>query len=655
MVSFFGLKIGGEKKKKSTKDAEISTPQTPNYDPAAVDDEFLDFKPYEASIYSLSRQDSGLSTLSKKSKLKGLKMPPFASKFGSSMVDLPQPPALRHHVSNPSFGRRWNTGSTTSLGFAPPPSFAQMARPSTSDGEKIRVNPLGAHSAQTSPITGLRGSGDPLVTGRDGGPPSTPSSAIPKSPLGQYELKLDLPSDFSSFADFGDFGTTVEAPAPLRIKKQASTRLPHEPQKETQPLQKPPTPPQSINDKETVETPASDLRPPSASSHRSIPPAFPISKPGPTSLPSPSTTPRASEEKSSITSTISRPPSRSTKKGSARPVIQNVRAKRDTLTINMQRRRSLQMKVEAAEKAGVPLPPSVDRPKTSNGRPFERPPPLTLNTGFNSSGNNRKEPRSAFLPNPPSLFTPISMKSPLRTQVGTPGQSNSPAPVNEVDSPTGSSIYNDDGDDGESNPPESPESTSPVIPLTGPLASPRFPPSSQSPYSYFGQPVNPWKDAIDTSHSRVPAIPPIPPRSLKRNPPTYDSGYCPSPSPLMPSFDRAAMPPSPADSRLRSGSESESLYARDPLEPPRIPAARSGAGSPTLRSFSRPRTPAATGEFTAPPIKRTQTAGHSFESNTGRQSRGGLKSPPRPVRAKTETSRRPPARAMEKNMGAEFI
>ncbi|KAI1309680.1 hypothetical protein F5Y03DRAFT_348562 [Xylaria venustula] len=558
------------------------------------------------------------------------------------MIDLPAPPSLRHHASNPSIGRRWGTGSSTSLSLAPP-NFNPTARPSTSDGKsRAWANPLKVDSAQNQINVGLKGPLSPALTVRDDGP-TTPSSAAPKSPLGRYELKLDLPENVSSFADFGNFGEAVEAPAPLRIKKQASTRLLAKPQVESQSLQKPPSPPQSIDDRDILVSPLpnptqlseDEMRPLGAQSHRSIPSGFSelqnvISNFGPSSLPSPSTTPRASEEKPPTTTISPRPPSLAPKRGNAKPIIQNVRAKRDTLTINPQRRRSLQMRIEAAEKGNIPPLSLVDRPKTSNSRRFlERPPPLTLNTGFRLSDG----PQSAPFPlNPPRSFTPTNLKSPLRVEFEV--QKKIDRPSSGIDSPTGSSIYEEDGDDDVYEHPPSPESTSPVMPLTGPLASPCFPPSSQSVYSYSSISTYPRKDDIESERSLSPPTPPVPPRSSRRHLPAADSSYWPSPSPIVPSLDRAAMSPSPAESRWRSESESS---AYEPLEPPRIPNVRSGAESPTFRSFSRPWTPTTRGEFTANPLKRAETAGRLLDTGTaiGSEVGAGLRPPPRSATVKT--------------------
>ncbi|KAI1734821.1 hypothetical protein F4680DRAFT_453554 [Xylaria scruposa] len=664
MVSFFGLKIGGEKKKKSSKDLEASAPKLRNLDDSnAIDSNFFDFKggpnpTYEASVYSVSRPESRQSSRSIKSKFKALKVAPFASnKFGSSMVDLPTPPSLRHHASNPSLGRRLNTGSSTSLSLAPP-SFNPMARPSTSDGRsKTWVNPLDVHFTRDSAKAGFKGPLSPASTTRDDGQPSTPLSAAPKSPLGQYELKLDLPENVSSFADFGNFGEIVDAPAPLRIKKSTSTRLTVKQQTESQSPQKPPSPPQSIVDKETsANSTSGPLQPPATQaqpSNRSIPSdleklRIPLSSFGPTSLPSPSTTPRASEEKPPTSSP--KPASPPAKRGNAKPIIQNVLAKRDTLTINAQRRNSLQMKIEAAEADTIPSLSLANRPKTSNsGRPFERPPPLTLNMGFRLNAADR---------NPRSL-TPVSVRSPLRSQVEIQGGSNRSALANEtweqrsIDSPGGSSVYDEDH---AYDYPPSPETTSPVIPLTGPLASPRFPPPSQSSGSHFGAFTFPREEEIDNDRTPSPTTPPIPPRSLKRNPLTPDSSYWPVPSPIVPSFDRAAMSPSPADSRVYSESGSEPLSIYEPLELPRISASRSGAESPTFRSFNRPWTSAGTASH----LKRAETTGTMSGLRMEGEFGGGLRPPPRSstvknTRPEVDAFKPPSTRVGGNGMGNGFI
>ncbi|KAI2639356.1 hypothetical protein GGS21DRAFT_488292 [Xylaria nigripes] len=663
MVSFFGLKIGGERKKKTSKD--IAVPPPLDLDKAnAIDGDLPDVKgeptPCEPNVGSLSRQDSSLSALSKKSTLEELGLAPLSSnKLASSMVDLPKTSGLRHHASNPGFSSRYNAGSSKSLGIAPL-SFDKITRPNTSDGErKVRANPPNVPFTRDSAIGSLRSPLSPSVTFRDGGLTSPLPSAALKSPLGQYELKLDLPNDVSSFADFGDLTKSAEAPAPLRIKKQASTGLSSELPEGDQPPQEPLTPPRSIDRKETLRTQVAEPSPPGAQSPDYIPMALrelenAISNLGPTSLPSPPINSSMSEDKvpTISTTTVPRSASRSTKKGNARPVIQNVCARRDTLTISTQRRRSLLMRIEAAENGTVPSLFLVDRPKASkNRRPFERPPPLDLNKTSDLREGDRIGPQTApFLQNPPRLSTPTSSRPPLQFGFDTREQPNGSALVNEarsgVNSPVGSSIYDDDNDEEDEEDedededdkeefehPVSPESTSPVIPLTGPLASPCFPPPSQSPHSYFSK--MPEKGAIDSDDSPSTIIPPIPPRSIRRNPPKFDSTGCPIPSPLMPSFDRAAISTPSADPHSRLGPES-------------IPAPLSGALSPAFRLFGRSPAATTTDACMSPPVKRPQTAGQPTTSAA--QS----KPPPMPTRTKTEASKRAFARLRGKHLGVGF-
>jgi len=641
---------------RSVKGLQISAPQPQNDDARNPVDDDLDLEygpvpPFAPTIQPLSRRNSAKSTMSKRGKLRGLKITaPFASnKFSSSLVDLPKPPGLKHHASNPSLGRRWKGDSSTSLSFAPPPAFHSLARPSTSDGRRNKWgSPADVPLTRASSNTTSRSPLSPGLPTPDDGLLSSPTSATtPKSPLGQYELKLDLPSDVSTFADFGDFTELVQTPAPLRIKKQPSMRLTADTQSMDQSDRKPPSPPQSIKDKDATPSPLPELPKLSeiparrGSNHsNSVPSGLgelqnAISNFGPTSLPSPSTTPRASEDEAPATATAPRPASPPTGNRKPQPVIQNVRAKRDTLTVNPQRRRSLQMKIEAAGGSLVPSLLQADLSKTSNGgRSLPRPPPLNLNTNFGLNGADRDGPRSApSLPNPARSLTPTGINAPVRSQTvvqGRPTRSVLSNESRELDpepySPASSSVYDDD------EYPASPDSPGPLIPLTGPLASPRFPPSSHFSFSESGSFILPGKEDRNSNRSLSPITPLVPPRSAKRNQPTPDSACWPLPSPIVTSADRAAISPSPADSRLRSESESSSAY--EPLAPPRIPSARPGAESPTMRSFSRPWTPTvAANEFTASPLRRAETAGPLLGSEG--EIGGGLRPPPRSATVKT--------------------
>ncbi|KAI1263427.1 hypothetical protein F5Y18DRAFT_128167 [Xylariaceae sp. FL1019] len=657
MVSFFGLKIG---KKKSVKDLKISAPQTGQDRGANLDEDFFDFEgpkaSYAASVSSLSRPSSRASTKSRRPKFLGLKTVPLPSRTdNASFVDLPSPhkfadssyPGLKHHKSNPSVGRRWNTGSTTSLSFVPPPAIGALARPSTSDGrsKKAWVNPPAVHFVRDAPTTVGKGSLNASLKPIDTsvGRPSSPSTSLtplspapamtPKSPLGQYELKLDLPSDVSTlFADLPRFDGGVPAPPPLRIQKQPSTRQPSR-DTETESSKKPPSPPLSVDGKQgpsgpvisaSTKAPVTKARPSSPSSKRDIPSGIEeieaaLSSFGPTSPPSPFASPRASSE--NIIVPVSAPAPQEDGDG---PIIRNVRAKRDTLTINPQMRRSLEMRIEKSERGNIPA--LAARPKTSNGRATERPPPLKLNLGIPLTASDRDGPRSApFLP--PTLsrsFTPTSTNSPIKSSPLTGLERTNSALGNgeyqlrsSLYSSTDSSAYDEDE-----------ALMSPVLPLSGPLASPRVSPTPDDclrPHhpdpSKFKFPMK--DDLADSSRGTIsPDIPVPPPRSAKRiaNPPTPDSvewplpsplGSCPVKSPL--ALDRVTSSQS-GNSTTTSwfrGESQSTMNSFEALEPPKIP--RTGTESPTFRSFSRPWTPTAAAPST---LKRAETSAATGSAST---------------------------------------
>ncbi|KAI0397665.1 hypothetical protein F5Y17DRAFT_414161 [Xylariaceae sp. FL0594] len=719
MVSIFGLKIGGDKKK-SAKDLPISGPRLQNTDASNPVDDKLGFDNGPVSLFPptttpLSRRNSGKSTMSRKNKLRGLKITvPFAlNKFSSSAIDLPEPPTLKHHASNPSLGRRLKGDSSTSLSLAPPRGFHSLARPSTSDGKRSKLAcPADLRLARAPTSTTSPSPLSPAFPTPDSRLLRSPMSATaPKSQLGLYELKLDLPSDVSTFADMGNFTELVQAPAPLRIKKQPSMRLAANTEILHQTARKPPSPPQSINDKDTVPDRLTELSKTSetqgcqeSSLNSSIPSGLeelqnaitnfgrptllsPSTTPSTTSSTTPPatslTTPRTSEDEASAAATAFRPasPPREDKKTRV-PIIQNVRAKRDTLTVNPLRRRSLQMKIEVDGGGLVPAPPQSGGAGTPNHeRSFPRPPPLNLKTSFTFNDADHDGPRSApFLARPMDTFTPTDFNNPptrshtvvvqgrtthSRSALTIESQKAGSSSASEPSSPASSSIYGDD------EYPASPDSPGPLIPLAGPLASPRFPPSSHFSFSEAGSFVFPGREDGSSNRSLSPA-PPLapPPRSAKRNkqltPSNPDLASCwplPSQPPVVASSaDRAIMSPSPADSRLRSESESSSPY--EPLAPPRIPSAgRTGAESPTFRSFSRPWTPiaaaaATTSDFTACSLKRAETAGplHGSGSGLGGEMARGLRPPPPPRSATTveipkadfaafEFSSSPPARS----------
>ncbi|KAI0162298.1 hypothetical protein GGR57DRAFT_318431 [Xylariaceae sp. FL1272] len=688
MVSFFGLKIGAEKKKKSMKDLKISAPQTrQDGEVNALDEDFFDFESpkasYAASVYSLSRPSSRASTKSKKLKFLGLKSVPFASQKGnSSFVDLPSPhkfvdssyPGLKHHNSNPSMGRQWNTGSTTSLSFAPPPTIGALARPSTSDGKSKKDwgKSPDVHFARDAPSTVGKGSSNvslkpidtnvarPNTSSATLGPLSPATATTPKSPLGQYELKLDLPSDVSTlFADLPSFDGGVPAPKPLRIQKQPSTRMPSR-DTEIQSSKKPPSPPPSVDGKQgqsglvtsaSTKAPITKDRPSSSSSKRDIPSGIKeieaaLSSFRPTSPPSPFASPRASKDNILAPASVPAP-----QEDEDEPIIRNVKAKRDTLTINPQMRRSLEMRVEKWERGNIPS--LAARPKTSNGRATERPPPLKLNLGIPLTAADRDGTRSAsFIP--PTLsrsFTPTFSESPIISSHITGLERINSALGNEdrqlrsiLDSPTNSSVYDDEDE----------ALVSPVLPLSGPLASPRVSPTpDDSTWPHHPDPSNfkfPTQDnSGDGSRSAcTPDFPLPPPRSAKRNinPPTPDSvewplpsplGSCPVKSPL--ALDRVTSSQSgnsTASSRLRGESQS-TMNSFETLEPPRLP--RMGNESPTFRSFSRPWTPTTAGPST---LKRAETSAATGSGSSA------FKLPPRSATVKN------PAPSVVADKGFDF-
>ncbi|KAI1329904.1 hypothetical protein F5Y16DRAFT_59224 [Xylariaceae sp. FL0255] len=685
MVSFFGLKLGAEKKKKTVKDLQISGPRPLSEEEAnAIEDEGLfDLEGlpsagYAASVYSLSRQDSNQSSKSRKTGFLGfgskLTTLPFAldnNKSKNSLFDRPSPykfvdsnhSGLKHHASNPNLGRRWNTGSSTSLSLAPPPPLSAVPRPSTSDGKKKNwVNPLDVHYARDSAPLFKAPSAAPFKTiDTDLSRKSNESSVLsitgastttPRSPLGQYELKLDLPSDVATlFADLPSFDGVVKPPEPLRIKKQPSTRI-LDTSFPQPPLQNPPTPPSSVDGTQVSESPmtapskpfASENRLSSSRSNREEPTGLRelqsvLSSFGPSPLPTPTVSPRVSDDE------IAAPTAHrgKTKDGESKPVIQNVRAKRDTLTINPQRRRSFQMKLEESERATHAIPSAIGRPKTSSGpgRIIERPPPLQLNLPTRFSASDRNGPKSApFLANPAQSGSPLR-SSPILTEdrnISSPLTIEREKLHSSLDSPTGSSVYGEDDEDAHPGSPGSP-----LIPLTGPLASPCFPPTpAEDPYPHYPHPSSfkfPRKDDI---HGPLP-----PPRSAKRPPATPDSEEWPLPSLHSVTSPLSPLPPTTTiaaeTQRLRTESSSTTKsheFAFPPLEPPRLPGVRSsrtGAESPTMRSFSRPWTPTAA-ESKAPPsmLKRAETmaTGSSNTSSIG----GGLRPPPRSATVKAMQS-----------------
>ncbi|KAI1080077.1 hypothetical protein F5B20DRAFT_113320 [Whalleya microplaca] len=621
MVSFFGLKIGGDKKRKSSKDAGIPTPQArKQHDQSSSSEGELAGKNRgrkESNAGSISYGPRPGTSHSPKTVVSKVGASPYISdarSLAASTSVLPQsaefcdssPSSLKQHASNPSFGTRWDDSSTSDLppplphphlgthwnnnsapALPPPVPVRSSARPGSSESQKKWIDPLDMHNVK-GPLPTLE-------------PASKSVSSAPKSPLGKYELNLNLPSDSCSLFKNTDDGS--ELPEPLHIKKQGLSPSLIESQKRSQSPRKPPSPPQSIKATEDVEgltlgrpvIPGNlDLRPSSRGSHRNVPislkelrDADDMSYWGPTSIPSPSSTPRVSEEKFSGISMNQW----------GEPVVQNVAARRDTFTRDAPRRRSLEMKVEEdCEK-----PTSPQRPKTSGERRpqrSERPPPLNLSprpstqewfaprTAPFTKGQRPQTPTNAGLRRPERVGPPAAAVGALGrpTRPDTSGVRR--PPPEEYAYPPGR--LSEDNSDSER--PMSPDS--PLLPLTGPLSgSPRImpmesklapPPRTARSQLRIDTPI---QDSASLKDDLNPPDFVSPPKRNNRNVPTPDSADWPLPSPTISSFDL-------------------SLRAESPFEPPSMPAVRAEspfgsrlpgscrAGSPFgLGTFNRPWTP----------------------------------------------------------------
>ncbi|TPX11095.1 uncharacterized protein E0L32_007956 [Thyridium curvatum] len=353
MVSFFGLKLGGDKKKKPDKVQEPQAPQQPR----KIDQNLLGEGQFfgtnvnkkgvvNGSIRSFSRPGTAYSN-----RTSAFKTTPYAhdthNLAASSMYDLsnmnnltrvPSFTSLKQSASDTALRGNFGNTSTVSLGL--PPSISagagSSARPSTSHGgqgaTKPWVNPLDVHFNRPTP------------TGS-------------KSPLGQYALQLNVDSDGSSL--LGDKPENIadaisdqidrdEKEAKARAQRAFSSSSGVRPKDLRVPLTSShsyPSPPESVTGERAVF--ASSKRPmdrsqsPLSKADASSGPHRPLSHGfnGPTELPSP---PMSQEEDDEERASWE-----------SRPIIQNVAAKRDTLTINPGRRQSLSMKIEELERTLV--------------------------------------------------------------------------------------------------------------------------------------------------------------------------------------------------------------------------------------------------------------------------------------------------------------
>ncbi|KAM0247619.1 hypothetical protein ACHAQJ_009759 [Trichoderma viride] len=361
MVSFFGLRFGGDKKKSQSKQpdkkqiAQQSQPnQRWNNDGKHSPNDSFKFPP--KSQVPSSRSGSSTSTarnLGWRATLKGV---PAAL----SMVDLtaPRKPSmgsLRHGIDGAGF-KPWMKPNASMTNLAVPDPFG--------------VNGSGRPGMPSLPASSrLSGLVDPLDVSLNKKPGSTSKStshagggsiqtAASKSPLSQPDVKAErelepepepTPKNSDSLDDFDDFGE----PGPdVGIRGSGYAGYPSPPQSvETEEH----WPPMSLNgaemgaeagmetDMETdmeadmeVDMEAdmeADMKPGTNQPPNQFTVLGFANGPGPTMLPSPSSsTSRKSEDRR------------------ASPVVRNVQAKRDTLTFLSPRRRSFTMAVEEGER-----------------------------------------------------------------------------------------------------------------------------------------------------------------------------------------------------------------------------------------------------------------------------------------------------------------
>ncbi|KAI1779228.1 hypothetical protein F4818DRAFT_242639 [Hypoxylon cercidicola] len=647
MVSFFGFKIGGDKKKKSANDLNTAPPHpTKKDDRDAGKGQFLSREggkptPHGGNVYSVSRPDTSHSYMITARPVKASPYGSHTSPIGAmSMSDL-RPPNysnLKQYASNPNMGNSWHNASTPDL--VPPVPIRNPSRPSTPVKQQPPnwISPLEMNSTNILP----------------------PSVAVAaRSPMVQHGLKLKIPSEQA--AVYVDDDASPKAPMPLRIRRPSPSPKPESPLRGNQSPRKPPSPPQSVRASEDSDHPPAlsrplfsrdDMfRPSSRSSNRNAPTTlkkvlntWEVPDYGPATLPSPISTPRASEDQA--------PPTNPAAAAAAAdpwdddldlftaPVIQTVRARRDTLTSIASRRRSLEIKVEEPEKPAVVVADAPQRPKTSHGgqqlprRPM-RPPPLNL---------VRTPDRAGTYPpvhQPPSTPTDERMRRPPRDRDragpppaavgarGRPGRGVHRPNVDEYDfqprsqsqSQSQSQTRRVSQDSSTYERPLSPDS--PLMPVTGPLASPRFatlesqlapPPRGGARFRAHRDP-SPLRESesessvsVSVSDGELAA-----PRLGGRNVPTPDSSQWPLPSPTASSFGAAS--PSCADSSSFAVTSGTRYYdepePESPLPtPPRVIPVPPRADSPFgFRSFnfSRPMTPTSDLPLRRDPPRRADT------------------------------------------------
>ncbi|KAK6067832.1 hypothetical protein SCUP234_11443 [Seiridium cupressi] len=472
MVSIFGLKIGGDKKKKP----EQPTPRSIPRQDRKIDQDTLGAakspvgtgthaNSYPKSVRSMP-QPSGSQTnlLTPNARaVQAFYNPASQALASASMHDLSRStssgdtalPYLQPAISNPNLATRWNNGSSPNLTASPEP----ISRPTTSERQRPWVDPLDVHFAK--------------------GQTAVPTT---KSPLSQSHHDDDR---------FPRPNPTDHNPLPraLNINKQPAPAIPPR-----SALRNPPSPPPSVKtssekasseidrlsilEKPIVPAAAADGRPSSRGSHRNMPTSlrelmatddFLFEEPASIPTPPPSL-PRASNESGN----------RASINEWGEPVIQNVRAKRETMTISAAKRQSLEKMIDNLERSAA-----LDRdgrPRTSSGARVGRP-VLTLDVKFPTL--DRNGPSSAPFAarqRSESPFGPSSHKTRTGVPAAAVGALGRPTRLNTqgIRRPTadeyGIPPERPSEDDSECSSPDSPTSPdSPIMPRNGPLASPMCP------------------------------------------------------------------------------------------------------------------------------------------------------------------------------------
>ncbi|KAK1998187.1 hypothetical protein LX36DRAFT_656782 [Colletotrichum falcatum] len=393
MVSFFGLKLGADKKKKADKAVE-QKPQWKKIDQNLLGQGQFFGQGLDRPVPTGSRPGTAASN---RSFIASFRQPkaPYLNGGSSSLVDLGAPgggKGIRPVGSEANLNMRWNNSSVTSLNnIASPPIITGGSRPGSRSGtpqsitRKVWINPLDVHFARDGAGSRSDGALSPAPSAAPSGYHSTPSLSplptptvanAPRSPLGQFEFNLN-PSETSK----GD----RLAPAPLSPTKSYSS------------------PPQSVSG--SLPRLRTDFRPKTAVS--TVHEAY---QPRPAALPSPTASAgRCSDEEQHFY---------------PRPIIQNVAAKRDTLTIVTPRRQSLSMDIDedptalslgmrGEQRPGSPISPpprSVRRPRPPELKNLPQmprgagpPPPRPQQTPYDGQLQNAsRAPDDAFYARQPT-------------------------------------------------------------------------------------------------------------------------------------------------------------------------------------------------------------------------------------------------------------